>query len=289
MTKPKLLVYANCQGDEIDGLVRRLPTMSGLFDYERIFLGSLHEFIDAHGEAGARDRLNDVVAIWEQSSQASEQERVLIRDFVPRQARWLRFPALTCSTLWPFGVSDNRPCGYERYAYSDMLAMRVWRECGGPDGTIDSRSDEELFDRYMTQSSRMLPDLERTLERDMLQWTQRDRDCDLPMADFLHANLREQQLFYTVGRASWVANGEMTRQLVAATAPTESRDDILGELAAASAGCLGNDTLSIPVHPMIIERLGLKWTNASAIWHWNSYEFDFRTWVLRCVRLVDCM
>ena len=283
-----LLIYANCQADEMHSIVERTETVPSLFGLERIFLGALHEFVGRHGRAEAEARLRRVTVVWEQGSQASAEERALIRTVVPAGARWLRFPALTCSALWPFGTSDSRPGGDALYPYSDMLAARIWRDLGGAANGLDAIDDDALFDRYMTLSTARMPDLERVLERDLLQWQGRDADADIAMAAFLSGRLRQCRLFYTAGRGSWASTGEILRRLVEATIDTPGdRTRASAEVARMDADYVGNDTLSMPVHPLVAERLGLNWHAPDERQNWRSYRLDFREFIVHCMRLSD--
>lgn len=283
-----LLIYANCQADEMLAFLQRSDAMTALMGMERIFLGALHEFIAQHGEAEARARLARVTIVWEQASQASQEERAHVRALVPQAARWLRFPALTCSALWPFATSDNRPGGDPLFPYSDRLAAQVWRQLGGHEQRLDEVDDDVLFDCYMELSIAKMPDPERMLELDLLSWQQRDVDADIPMAGFLLDRLRRTQLFYTAGRATWVPTGEMLRGLVEATiADAEVRCAVLADMQQMAAAYVGNDTLSMPIHPLVAERLGLEWHDAGALCRWRSYTLGFRDFMLRCIRLSD--
>ncbi len=281
-----ILLYANCQGDQMHGLTVRVHALRGEFTLQRIFLGSLGEFLREHGRADAEALLRSVRVVWEQSSQASPEERVALRELVPKAARWIRFPALTCSALWPFGASDTRPGGDELYPYSDILAARLWREMGGGEGRLDDFCDDTIFDRYMTLSARMMPDLNRVLERDLLQWQQRDRDSDIAMAGFLAERLRTQRLFYTAGRGSALPTAEILRRLVSDTVEdAAARDAAVAELDRLGAGYVGNDSISVPVHPLVAQRLGLSWYEPHARYTWNGHSWDLREWIIRCVRL----
>ncbi len=283
-----LLIYANCQADEMLSVLERTETMPALFGMERIFLGALHEFVDRHGRAVAEDRLRRVSTVWEQGSQASVEERALIRAMVPAGARWLRFPALTCSALWPFGTSDSRPGGDALYPYSDLLAARIWRELGGTANALEAIDDDTLFDRYMALSAARMPDLERVLERDLLQWQGRDADADIAMADFLLGRLRQCRLFYTAGRGSWLSTGEILRRLVEASIDgTADRQRAAAEVAEMSRDYVGNDTLSMPLHPLVAERLRLDWWQPDDRQNWRSYRLDFREFIVHCMRLSD--
>ncbi len=288
--RPLLLVYANCQGDEMHAMASRLEPLMAQYEVERVFLGDLSGFVARHGMTLARERLGRVRLVWEQSSQASPEERGAVRELVPRAARWLRFPALTCSALYPFSLSDTRPGGNALFPYSDMLAARLWRELGGADGGLSAVSDDEILDRYMTLSARMMPDLDRLLERDMLQWRQRDQDSDIAMTPFLSERLRAQQLFYTTGRGSWIPTADMLRRLVAESCddPGVRQDAVIGS-DRLSRNYVGNDGLSVPVHPLVAERLGLSWYEPDSLHAWGSFRFDFRDWIIRCTRLSDCL
>ena len=286
--KAIILLYANCQGDQMHGLTARVQALREDFVLERIFLGSLGEFVQKHGRADAEARLRAVRVVWEQSSQASPEERVALRAMLPNAARWIRFPALTCSTLWPFGASDTRPGGGELYPYSDILAARLWREMGGSEGRLDDVSDDNIFERYMTLSAKMMPDLNRVLERDLLQWQQRDRDSDIAMTGFLAERLRGERLFYTVGRGSSRPTAEILRRLVSDTVEDASaRNAAVAELDGLSQGYVGNDSISVPVHPLVAQRLGLSWYQTHALYRWSGHSWDLREWITRCVRLSD--
>lgn len=283
-----LLIYANCQADEMMSFLQRSDPPLDLPGIERVFLGAIHDFVAIHGQAEAEARLRRVTIVWEQVSQASRDERALMRTLVPPTARWLRFPALSCSTLWPFASSDNRPSGNEFYPYSDMLAMRIWRNMGGADGHLATVDDQVLFDRYMELSAAKMPDLDRMLELDFDSWKQRDLDADVPMADFLLQRLTQVRLFYTAGRASWVPTTEILRCLIELTInDTKTRQNALEKIQSMGAAYVGNDTLSMPIHPVVAERLGLSWHRAADLHNWRSYQLNFQDFIIRCIRLAD--
>lgn len=283
-----LLVYANCQADEMVSFLQRSDPLLDLPDIERVFLGAIHDFVAIHGQAEAEARLRRVTIVWEQVSQANPDERALMRTLVPPTARWLRFPALSCSTLWPFASSDNRPSGDDRYPYSDMLAMRVWREMGGADNRLAGLGDDILFDRYMELSTAKMPDLDRMLELDLQSWKQRDLDADVPIADFLLQRLAQVRLFYTVGRASWLPTAEILQGLIELTiADPNGRRSSLKQIQLMGANYTGNDTISMPINPTVAVRLGLDWYRPDDLHNWHSYELDFRSFVIRCTRLAD--
>ena len=284
--KPTILLYANCQGDQMRTVTGRIRALRESCSLERVFLGALQEFIDERGRADAEMHLKTISVVWEQSSQANLDERIALRGLIPKSARWLRFPALTCSALWPFGASDTRPGGADLYPYSDILAARLWREMNGAGAALDDVDDDVIFDRYMEQSRKVMPNLDRGLERDILQWQQRDRDSDVTMTDFLVKHLRTNRLFYTAGRGTWLPTAEILRHLLHLTIDDVSlREQSMAELDCLSRSYIGNDSISVPIHPSVAQHLDLSWYNSTTLSTWCGHRWDFREWIIRCVRL----
>lgn len=279
-----LLIYANCQGDEMTELLGRLRAFAAHYRPEHVFLGALAEFDATRPDAASV--FADTALVWEQMSDAFPEERAEFAARLPDGVRHLRFPAFTCSTLYPLVASDPRQPGEGFYPYCDIVAVRIWREMGGATGAMDSVSDAAIFERYMDLSARMLPDLDRVLERDLAQWRERDAVSDVRMADFLQRGLRHEQLFYTSGRPSWRVMRWVLRHLIALSledASTWLR--AMTELDRLDRNYVGNDALHIPIHPEVAARLGLEWYRPDARGRWFGHNWNFREWVIRCARL----
>ena len=283
--RPTILVYANCQGDELTEMLNRLAPIRAHFHIAHIFLGALDEFLTT---PDAQTTLASAAILWEQMSDAATEERPRLASHLPSTIRHLRFPAFTCSTLYPFGASDPRQPGPDAlFAYSDIICARLWREMGGATGEMDQVPDATILARYAELSIRMLPDLNRVLDRDILQWRARDQQCDVKMADFMAQSLRHVRLFYTAGRPTWMIMGRVLRQLLAL-----SLDDpalwltTLRALDRLDHGYRGNDSLSAPIHPEVARRLDLLWYNPAETSRWLGHQWTFDQFVLRCARLL---
>lgn len=283
--QPTILVYANCQGDELTEMLHRLAPIRAQFHITHIFLGALDEFL---ATPDAQAILASATLIWEQMSDAFTDERARLASHLPSTIRHLRFPAFTCSALYPFGASDPRQPGPDAlFAYSDIICARLWREMGGPTGEMDQIPDATILARYAELSVRMLPDLDRVLDRDILQWRTRDEHCDIKMADFMANALRHTRLFYTAGRPSWAIMGRVLRQLLAL-----SFDNPALWLAALRAldpldrSYRGNDSLTAPIHPEVARRLNLLWFDPAETGRWLGHQWTFDQFILRCARLL---
>ena len=279
--KPVLLIYANCQGDHIAKMLSQNECLTDQIEIRYVFIHSLEE--PGKGWNTYPDNyMNGVTWVWEQVSEAFPAPRAELHLRLPSDARRIRFPALTAGVLWPFSAPDARPSRRRLFLYGDSTATRLGRRLNKSDAT-----DDEVFAQYMELSTKKMPDLDRFLELETWAWRNRDRDSDIPVADYILKNFRSSQLFYESARPAAGPVRYITLKLLSATFGVGFREpaSILEAAEVLFENYLGYDTFGQPIHPLVAERLKLKWFDPDASYRWFMHDWTFKEWVVRCVRL----
>lgn len=279
--KPALLVYSNCQGDYIAKLLSRIEAVRQHVSIKYLFIHSLEE--PGQGwDTYPADYLSDVSYVWEQVSDAFPTVRAELHRRLPAGARLVRFPAFTAGMIWPFAGPDPRPSNRRLYMYGDSVAARI-----GMQFARTRVTDDDIFAAYMDLSSKKMPDLDRRLELETWAWQKRDLESDIVLTDYLLNNFQDLQLFYEPARITHHLLRYTTLALISET--FDSRCSNHADIMAAATYLLrdhqGYDTISLPVHPLVAERLKLRWYDPDATYRWFMHDWTFRDWVVRCARL----
>jgi hypothetical protein len=92
-------------------------------------------------------------------------------------------------------------------------------------------------------------------------------------------------LFYTSGHISALAVGYLMKQLLSRT-PAVPKS--LQRTAAADVDVLmrfhaGQDFESVPIHPLVAERLDLRFYNPNATWRWHHHRWTLRQYILHYI------
>lgn len=289
-----LLINANCQGVHLEESLRKLPWFSDHFEIVRIAYEDMATVLE--NPAPIKALAARATIFWEQVTDNQPEQRAELASYVAKSAKRIRFPALTCASLWPFAAMDSRtpePPAMNYGTYADFVALRVARDIAASNRNLldlESVPDSELLDRYHTAVEKFLPPADHLLARDHEQWQQRDRDADIPMSPYLEANLTERRPFWTSGRTTWAPIHHMLTQLLQATFPDLFRlPELLETLGAATAHYRANDTLSAPINPRVAATLDLKWFDPAEKTRFYRHLFSFDEWTTRCIRAYPYM
>jgi len=289
-----LLINANCQGVHLEEALHKLPWFTDHFEIARIAYEDMNTALE--NPAPLIDRAGRATIFWEQVTDTQPEQRAQLASYVPKSARRIRFPALTCASLWPFAAMDSRtpePPARNYGTYADFVALRVARDIAASNRNpldLEAVPDSELLDRYHTAAQKFLPPPENLLARDHEQWQQRDRDADIQMSPYLEANLTSQRLFWTSGRTTWAPLHHMLTQLLQASFPDLFRlPDLLAQLTDITAHYRANDSLSAPIYPRVAESLGLAWFDPTEKTRFYRHRFSFDEWITRCIRAYPYM
>ena len=278
--RPVLLVYSNCQADEMPRLLQRVDAINKDWNVHYLFIHNLAQ--PGQGWDTVPSKITDQASIvWEQVSDAFPEERAELHRRLPPTSRIIKFPAVSTSTIWPFACADARPSPRNLFLYSDAVASALGREVDH-----SQMSDEDLFYLYMERSEEEMPRLGRRLEFDVFQWKQKDSLSDVKAADFIEQHFHDTQLFWMAGRYAMPIVRHLMPQLVRETFPADwlDRNNVLPTLSAMMARMVGKDNISVPVNPLVAEKLKLSWHRLDMKYQWFAHEWTFREWVVRCIR-----
>jgi hypothetical protein len=272
-----ILVYSNCQGEELIHTGRCMPTLVGRIGFKWI---PLHEVSDEDWPTRyGPDFMADVEVVWEQveTGPASKHRQELHRR-LPAGCQVLRFPPYNALCLWPFAGHDPRiAADPKRYPWSDSVAASL---------AAQNLSDDELFDRYMEITTERMPDLERRLRMDVGRWQTVDALSDIQVAPWVEQHFRDTKLFHTAGHLAAAPVAFMLRQLLERTAIVRRSDltALRGEIDTLLRLHDGQDFESVPIHPLVAERLRLRFYDPNARYRWHAHEWTFREYILHYAR-----
>jgi hypothetical protein len=275
-----VLIYANCQGEELQRTGHYMPSMAGRVVFKWI---PLHLVTPDDWETKyTAEYAADAVAVWEQvEGGAVSANRAAFHARIPAGCPVVKFPPFTATCLWPFAGNDPRMANDPmRYPWPDSIAAALAGE---------DLSDDALFDLYMRATAERMPDLNRRLRMDVARWKASDAAADVQVADWVERTFRSTRLFYTSGHITAAAVAHLMKQLLARTAwlaPSLARS------AAAETDVLlhrhtGQDFESVPIHPLVAERLGLRYYDPEATYRWHGHQWTFRQYILRYIRWAD--
>ncbi len=272
-----ILVYANCQGDELVRTCRFMPSLHGRIGFKWI---PLHLVTPGDwGTSYGPDFMAGVAAVWEQVETGSPSpHRQELHRRLPSDCQVLRFPPYNALCLWPFSGNDPRlAADPARYPWSDSIAASL---------ATENLSDDALFDRYMEITAQRMPDLERRLRLDVGRWRTADAISDIQAAGWVEQNFRDIKLFHTAGHLTAAPIAFMLRQLLERTqiVPRGDLTRMRGEIDTLLRHHEGQDFESVPIHPLVAERLRLKFFDPNARYRWHAHEWTFREYILHYAR-----
>ena len=219
-----------------------------------------------------------VTWVWEQVSEAFPAVRAEFNRRLPTGVQRIRFPAFTAGMIWPFAAPDRRASKRQLYLYGDAIAARLGSRLAG-----QNLSDTEIFDQYMELSCQRMRAVERYRELEFDAWQRRDIASDISIFDFLTENIERLQLFVEPGRVTEHLVRYTLRKLIEAT--FNPSHDYISALERLLQFYVGYDNISLPIHPLVAERLKLNWFEPDATYRWFAHDWTFMDWIVRCVRL----
>ena len=256
--KPRILVYGNCQGGWLSGVLAKQPEVAS--QYEVVYLsdygGGPPPQHPVH-QPGFFSTLR--VVIW-QTAAACKPPAFL--SSLPVGCRQIRYPTLWLKLLWPTYVVDPRnqpeqdfPWG--RYAYGDRLVLRLL-ESGVPIA--------DLAKRYVETDLNSVVNLDRFSEMALAELRFNDQQSDIPIVPYIESHFRQHKLFGTVNHPTYLMLRVIFQGVVRALLPGKSAATPL--LPASSVALLG--TVETPLHPQIITHFKLAWARPGMRWLYHS-------------------
>ena len=272
-----VLIYANCQGEELLFTGRYLRGLGDDVTFKWI---PLHKVSDRDWDSlYGPDFMRDVVTVWEQVEGGQPtQHRAALHERLPKSCEIIKFPPFSALFLWPFSGNDPRVAADpERYPWPDSMAAVL---------STESLDDDALFDKYMAVTTERMPDLDRRLRLDAARWQATDALADIQLGEWVERNFRTTQLFHTSGHITAAASGTLFRQLLQRTHGLDRRP--IGQ-ALTEADLLlrhhqGQNFECVPIHPAVAAAFNLSWYDPNALYRWHGHEWTFRQYILHYIR-----
>jgi len=272
-----VLIFANCQGEELRTTARYLTCLTGVTDFKWI---ASHKVTDADWAMRyGPDFMADVAVVWEQVESGQESaHRAALHRGLPKDVQIIRFPPFSALCLWPFSGNDPRQAtDPTRYPWPDSIAAVL---------ATEDLPDNAMFERYLEITAQRMPDLERRLRFDLARWRATDAIADIKVADWVERNFRAKRLFYTAGHVTAEPTRFLLNQLLSRTAFI---DGALAARAALEIEVLlryhaGQDFECVPLHPLVAERLALQFHDPNRLYRWHGHEWTLRQYILRYIR-----
>lgn len=283
----RLVIGANCQGQEMAEVLGRIPSLEGcdvihvgyhVFDRPECGWDSYPDFRDAPA------------VLWEQVfDNAFVEERAALRARMPEGTPVLRFPPQNITALWPFEALDPRKGGPEdgdypegeRYRLGDRIAMML-----AVDGEAVALPDDALFDLYLERCAAELPRLDRRLGFDLARAEARDKDSDIALAPFVAGRFREERLFHDYMHIAGPLLREILRQMLEASAGPLEIDaaQAHAEVCTLTEAYRGQHFAQIPVNPLVARHFGLRWHDPAERVLVNASALSFRDYIVDYIR-----
>ncbi len=280
--KPSLLVYGNCQAEHLAQIARQLPAVAARF---RIKVIAPHTMTEADWETKFDPAFfADVRVVWNQVESGEPTfHRRMLNERLPPNCQTVKFPPLVLLCVWPFTGSDPRIAQAKDYVYAwpDSIAASL-----APSVTGENPADDVLFETYMRLSADRMPDLERRLRLDATRARVADDLADIAMWDWVEERFRTQQLFHTSTHLTALPFAHLLPRLLALTGDLHPHQIATAQRDAAFLlrGHHGQDIETVPVHPLVGERLGLTWFDPDARYNWRAHAWTFREYILKYIR-----
>ena len=282
--RPGVLIYSNCQGEDIYRLASRIECLQERFEFKLILyhaLGTSATAWEAYGDAFMRN----VEIVWEQIGPDYAAERAEFHARRPAQARVISFPAFSMLSLWPLVGGDQRVRAEPRYPDGRYVQPEFVAAELGTDPDVLAGSDDSIFERYMALSAERMPDLDRRLALDMATWRRRDQQSDITVTDYLSASFRDRQLFHALDHLTGEPLGFLLKRLCQRSFGGQADlDRINGDIDSMLAFYVGADYVQTPVHPLVARHFGLKWYDPEATYRYYANEWTYRDYIVRLVR-----
>lgn len=274
-----VLIFGNCQ---VPFLAMMLAALDDLNDDYRFVFVPNHPL---PGEAVARpageEHLRDVALLLSQfEDRADNPAAQALRARLPAGCPVVTFPSFIMNSIWPFECPEPRGQAeprypWKRYPLGDMVGLQVAQL--GLTGAIAVAA-------YLDLSRRKMPDLQVRLQRDVERMHWYDTRCDVKLADYVLANFQRQHFFWTAGHLCEDAVVELARRVATAARP------YLGGGAQRMEACLagargfgGMGDHQHPIHPMVVDALGLAFGQPDHSYRWYSQNWTFCEYIERYI------
>ena len=252
--RPAIVIYTNCQGQALAGLLARHPALQG------------HDFVFLRAWLKDQPRPADLQRCVAYLHQPAWGDADFV-DQLPASAVRIALPLLSCSVLWPHAFDrPDEPVGW-RFPYGDRFLIAQLRAGQTPEAAVDT---------YLAMDMPAKLKLDRLLALEVQRWQQDDARCGTDLAPFIARKLRRERLFYTPDHPS-------DRLLI------ELANQVLPRLGLARFGMPdwathkhALDGVELPIHPTIAAHFQLPWITPEHRYplHGGWLSLDARSWYL---------
>jgi hypothetical protein len=272
-----ILIYANQQGEELLKTGQFMQCMTGRLAFKWIpsHIVTERDWSRKYG----RSFMTDVVTLWEQVDTGGlSANRATLRERIPKNIPVIRFPPFSATCLWPFAGNDPRAAqDPRRYPWADTIGAVL---------STDALDDDELFAKYLVLTAERMPDLQRRLQLDIANWKAADAMADIALAEWIETTFRSLSLFHNSLHITAPAINFLMKQLLVRTSilsPALARAAV-EEVDTLLRRHTGQDIESVPIHPLVAERLNLRFYDPDATYRWHAHKWTFRQYTLHYIR-----
>ncbi len=273
-----IAIYGDCQAQLLHLYASELSCLADRF----VFVLATNHADPGETLPPVPEEIEHAAMLWEQYNEfADPVARDAVRERVPNGCAVVRFPGMLMNAFWPFRSRDKRNVaepGYPwgRYPLGDRIAEEI--------AALELPANE-AFSAYMKRSTEQMPDLSSIVAFESRVTAERDRACDVGMADFMFDHLRTLYQFWSHGNVSTAVYAELFERLFAhgreviGAAPTELRAEL-----DAVAACHPPD-VQMPIHPIVIDELGLRFVNSRSTYRYFGHAWTFEEYMTRYLAL----
>jgi hypothetical protein len=254
-----MIVWGDCQAHAIALILRDLKSLTK--DYEIIYMD-----VDTPGNSwpyGDPEKFHELIGncdiflrqdVW-------NWEHWPYRDLPNLRGRLLVFPSLSLLGLWPCSGPD--PLFYQTngLVYTDLVMARL-RDL--------VPEKEQRLKAYMALDLPNPPNIEKFCDMCCRQHVADQERLGFTTGQWIVDNFRSERLFHTVVHPVAKTLGVLT-------------DEILTKLELFQGPCNATNDFhlwgnQVPLHPLVIEKLGIKWANAETKFMLGGNQYTCEEW-----------
>ena len=204
----------------------------------------------------------------------SDFARYPLQPEIPASAEIHRFPMLNHATPWPFdthaGLQDRAAAEREAlepmFLNLDGVLGRLRREVPDP---------SDRFEIYRRLDIDWLPDIERLARYEERRLEAMDRKYGCTLGAYVLDNFRKRPVMHSIGHPRQALFGELLQHLRGLMGLKKTW------LIPAKMGLLEN--VEVPVHPLVGERLGIRWATADRLYYFRNQRLTWADYTRRYI------
>jgi hypothetical protein len=253
--RKSLVVYGNCQADNITGLLQEIEPIASRYRVSHI---SVQPGYIPPTPASIEDIATCDVLLEQFEFNVNFPHAELL----PPDAARIRFPSTDLNLLWPltlltnpFNVTRSSLAPWGRFPYGDRVIV----------GMIESgAASADILAYYLQRWDEYAPDMNKMMRLERARLAFRDGKCDVQIADFIFDTFAKSRLFFTINHPSSSLLSELVARLWRNCDRFMSlcNEDTLWHELNRLAGKYPRGprgSIAIPIHPRVAELLELQW------------------------------